>query len=126
MTEQKQKQELKPIIEPGLYALFSVDYPTKGKALTIKNKSMKDGTHYCFEPFKKGNEHQLFYLYWDKDDGNYTIVSLYSSKCIATDSKYPDIGDPIVQLPVGFTSKKNGKLKKCLKMFVRNSDFLLQ
>ena len=111
MSEKTQKQELKPIIEPGLYALISATSKQQ-KALTIKGKSEANGAHYCFEPFEKGNEHQLFYLYWDKDDGNYTIVSFYSSKCIATDSKYPDIGDPLVQLPVGFTSNKNGKLSK--------------
>ena len=68
--------------------IFPEEKTQNKKALTIKGKSDKDGSYYYFEDFTK-EEHQLFYFYFDEDDGNYIIVSFYSSKCIATNSKYP-------------------------------------
>ena len=111
MSEITQFEQSKPFLQPGLYSIFSAT-SSKPKALTIKGKSITKGSHYSFEDYSEENEHQKFYFYYDKDDGNYIIISFYSSKCIATDNKYTEIGDPLVQLPIGFSSNKKWKLVK--------------
>ena len=112
-------------IQSGLYSFIIEDYSETIQALTVSKlssklndnkkekkvkKEKKEKTCYTIEQFEDEKESQLFYLFYDEDDGCYSIISYKNNTCIGVDSQRVEIGRPIMELSLGFTSNKKWKI----------------
>ena len=74
LIKQKQTQ-----LDDGFYS-FIVTKNEKQYAMSISEASEKEGAYIVLEPYSR-KQNQQFYLYFDREDGCYVIISYYSNQC---------------------------------------------
>ena len=105
-----------PIIQPGIYSIHIIDEFHEGEGLIVNDNKINgnENERYIMSqeitPEIEKNYQHLFYFYYDEEDDCYLILSYYSNQCIGLTTKFSNIGDAVMELPINFTSNMKWKI----------------
>ena len=89
----------KHIIDNGFYAIHFSE--NQSLSLTIENNSEKNDSKIVLEEWKSLNN-QIFYILYDSEENNYSIIVFHTSKTIGSFVRKPESGDYIIQFNMSF------------------------